>query len=214
MYIKALTVGLFEENCYVIGDETSGFGAVIDPGDEAMRIVETMRHSGLTFTHILNTHAHIDHVMAVQEIKTAMGIPFFLHEADVALLKNLPKQASMFGLHVSEVPTVDAFLADGGTIKIGGLDVEVIHTPGHTPGGVSFYIRSESVLFAGDTLFNGSIGRTDLYGGDFNTLITSIRTRLLPLPDEVMVYPGHGPQTALGQERRTNPFLQQDAYLA
>lgn len=207
MRVETLTVGLFQENCYLAGDDRTGQGVIIDPGDEASRIIEAAEMTGWKFKMIINTHAHIDHVMAVFDIKKRLNVPFYLHQADEVLLANLPKQAAMFGLSVEDIPTVDAYLADGGKINAGGVEFSVIHTPGHTFGGVSLYVESEKVIFAGDTLFNGSIGRTDLYGGDFETLIHSIRSRLFVLPDEVVVYPGHGPVTAIGYEKRYNPFF-------
>jgi glyoxylase-like metal-dependent hydrolase (beta-lactamase superfamily II) len=208
MIIESITVGMFQENCYLVGDESTGEGAILDPGDEAERILSRATQTGLTFRYILNTHAHLDHVCAVQAVKDALGIPFLLHPDDEVLLQHLPQQAAMFGLTVGKAPSVDQTFHDDGLIRLGSLTVRVLHTPGHSPGGVSFYFESEKVLFAGDTLFNGSIGRTDLYGGDFETLIRSIRSRILTLPDEVVVYPGHGPETSVGHERRFNPFLQ------
>lgn len=207
MIIEIETVGPFQENCYIIGDEGSKAGAIIDPGDEAERILETAKKTGLQFKYILNTHAHIDHVCAVQDIKETLQIPFYLHKDDLVLLQNLPKQAAMFGIFVDRVPDVDFFYGTQTQILIGGLMAEIFHTPGHSPGSVCLYFRSENILFGGDVLFNGSIGRTDLYGGDYDTLINVIREKLFTLPDETLVYPGHGPMTSIGHEKRYNPFL-------
>jgi hydroxyacylglutathione hydrolase len=208
MIIEMLTVGPFQENCYLIGDEATKTGAIIDPGDEAERILKAAKKTGLNFQFILNTHAHLDHVCAVQAVKDALGIPFYLHKDDLVLLENLPKQAAMFGMRVDHVPQVDMFFNPGTAIRIGHCLAAVHHTPGHSPGSVSFYFLNEKVVFGGDVLFNGSIGRTDLFGGDFDTLIHSIQEKLFTLPDEVTVYPGHGPETSIGFEKQYNPFFQ------
>lgn len=207
MIIEIETVGPFQENCYIIGDEKSKAGAIIDPGDEADRILKTARSTGLEFKYILNTHAHIDHVCGVQQVKEALRIPFYLHKEDLILLQHLPKQAAMFGIFVDKVPDVDFFYGPEIRINIGNLEARILHAPGHSPGSVCLHFASEKVVFGGDVLFNGSIGRTDLYGGDYETLINSIRTQLFTLSDETLVYPGHGPLTSIGHEKRYNPFL-------
>lgn len=207
MIIEIETVGPFQENCYIIGDDESNIGAIIDPGDEADRILQTAKKTGLEFKYILNTHAHIDHVCGVQDVKNALHIPFYLHKDDLILLQNLPKQAAMFGIFVDAVPDVDFFYGTETQISIGELTAQIFHTPGHSPGGVCLYFKSDNIVFGGDVLFNGSIGRTDLYGGDYDTLIHVIREKLFTLPDETLVYPGHGPLTSIGHEKRYNPFL-------
>jgi hydroxyacylglutathione hydrolase len=207
MIIETETVGPFQENCYIIGDEKTMLGAIIDPGDEAERILKTARSTGLEFKYILNTHAHIDHVCGIQQVKEALHIPFYLHKDDLILLQNLPKQAAMFGIFVDKVPEVDFFYGQNTVISMGSLNAQILHSPGHSPGSVCLYFESEQVVFGGDVLFNGSIGRTDLYGGDYETLIHSIRTQLFTRSDETLVYPGHGPVTSVGHEKRYNPFL-------
>lgn len=201
------TVGLFAENSYFVADMDSREAIAIDPGDEAPRLLEVIERHQLNVRYILNTHAHIDHVCAVQAIKKATGAPFYLHEAELPLLESLPMQAAMFGLTAPVVPEVDEHLVAGDVFTLGddAIRVEVFDTPGHSPGSVSF--RIGDVLVVGDTLFAGSIGRTDLPGGDYDTLMRSIRDGLLSHPDDAVVYPGHGPETTIGAERGSNPFL-------
>lgn len=205
MTLKTLVVGPLGTNCYILGCSETGKAAIIDPGDEAERILEAVRAESLTPDCIINTHAHIDHTAAVQAIKEAAGIPFHLHEGDQTLLKNLPAQAMAFGLSYSGTAEADSFLEDGQKLMVGQLEIEVLHTPGHSPGSVSFLVGE--ALIVGDTLFAGSIGRTDLPGGSFETLIASVKTRLFGLADETIAYPGHGPETTIGEEKRSNPFL-------
>ncbi len=207
MQILSETVGPFAENSYFIADAESGEAIAIDPGDEAPRLLEVIKRHHLNVRYILNTHAHLDHVGAVEAIKQATGAPFYLHEAELTLLESLPTQASMFGLTAPVVPEVDKYLKEGDVLRFAddSITVEVLDTPGHSPGGVTF--RIGSALIVGDTLFAGSIGRTDLPGGDYDTLLRSIRDRLLVCPDETPIYPGHGPQSTIGAERRSNPFL-------
>jgi len=206
MILECLTVGPFQENCYLIGDEKSRVGAIIDPGDEGDLIVKAAERLGLKFKFILNTHAHLDHIGAVDQIKNHFRIPFYLHPSEKPVLESVPMQATMFGLGPMKVPTVDTWYDMTSPLLMGGLNIELIPTPGHTPGGISLLIRDEGILLAGDTLFNGSIGRTDLPGGDFETLLRSIKDSLFLLPDETLVYPGHGPETTIGYEKLHNPF--------
>ncbi len=207
MEIISETVGLFAENSYFVVDEASNEAVAIDPGDEAPRLLEMISNRGWNVRWILNTHAHLDHVGAVAAIKDATGAPFHLHERENELLEQLPLQAAMFGVSPPPVPAVDAPLTEGDVFSFGKepIEIRVFETPGHSPGGVSFDIGG--VLIVGDTLFAGSIGRTDLPGGDGPTLMRSIRERLLVYPDETRVYAGHGPPTTIGAERRSNPFL-------
>ena len=207
MIVEMLTVGPFQENCFLVGDPSTNLGIVIDPGDDADRIIEHAKATGLEFKYIWNTHAHLDHVCAVEALKEAFDIPFLLHQEDEILLRNLPKQAAMFGLEIDKIPVVDTYIQSTDTLEIGNLKAKVLHTPGHTLGGVTFYFDTEGIAFVGDSLFQGSIGRTDLYGGNFDTLIKSIRERLFTLPDNVTAYPGHGPPTTIGMEKTTNPFF-------
>ncbi len=205
------TVGVFSENSYFLIEKETGEAVAFDPGDEPALLLGILRKRGLKLRYILNTHAHIDHVGAVQALKEATGAPFYLHPAESGLLQAIPAQAAMFGLVPPPVPEVDGNLAEGQVFHFGSKPVEIkVHdTPGHSPGGVTFEV--EGLLFAGDTLFESSIGRTDLPGGDAATLLDSIHRKLLVFPDATIVYPGHGPSTTIGAERRWNPFLQRDS---
>lgn len=209
MILECLTVGPFQENTYLLGDDATGDAVVIDPGHGAGGVVDRAEALGLTLRAILNTHAHIDHVAGVAEIQRRIPVPFRLHEKEMPLLQALPRQAEMFGLPPVVVPRVEEPLRGGERIPVGGLEVEVIETPGHSPGGVTFRVGDD--LIVGDVLFAGSIGRTDLPGGDYDTLIDAIRGRLFPLGDACRVWSGHGPMTTIGEERRTNPFVGEGA---
>ena len=208
MILETLTVGLFQENCYVIGDEGTGMGAVVDPGDEAARIALAVEQTDLEIGQILITHAHIDHVGAVAALVDEYACPVLMHAEAEPMLKQLPAQAMMMGLRFGKVPAVDRHLGDGEVLEVGGLELRSLYTPGHAPGHLVFYVESEDVVLSGDALFAGSVGRTDLFGGSLEVLLRSINERLLALPDETKVYPGHGPETTIGDERRHNPFLQ------
>jgi len=191
-------------NCYIVGCEETLEAAVIDPGDEAERILQVAAGSNLRLKYILNTHGHFDHVGANRQVKEATGAELLIHRLDAPMLDQLSTMASGFGLSAENSPPPDRMLEGGETISFGTIDMEVIHTPGHSPGGVTFFANGS--VFVGDTLFAGSIGRTDFPGGDFNTLISSIQKRLFVLGDSVKVYPGHMDKTTIGQERRFNPF--------
>jgi len=206
--LETLTVGPFQENCYVIGDEETLEGAVVDPGDEAVRIALAVEQTNLEIGRILITHAHIDHVGAVAALADEYACPVLLHREAEPMLEQLPTQAMMMGLRFGKVPSVDHYLEDGQVLEVGGLKLEARYTPGHAPGHLAFYAESEAVVFAGDALFAGSVGRTDLFGGNMEVLMRSINERLMTLPDETQVFPGHGPQTTIADERRHNPFLQ------
>ncbi len=203
--IETILNGPFQENCYIVYDEITAKGVFIDPGAEPERLMKAASRLKIDIIAIYNTHAHIDHAGGVETIKRAMKIPFAMNTEDDFLLKILPDQARMFGVPVADIPTVDIPLKHNDSFVVGNLNATVIHTPGHTPGGVCFLFGRD--LFSGDTLFAGSIGRTDLPGGSSKMLIDSINTRLLCLSDEVKVYPGHGPSTTIGFEKRRNPFL-------
>jgi hydroxyacylglutathione hydrolase len=206
--LETLTVGPFQENCYVIGDEETLEGAVVDPGDEAVRIALAVEQTNLEIGRILITHAHIDHVGAVAALADEYACPVLMHAEAEPMLEQLPTQAMMMGLRFGKVPSVDHYLEDGQVLEVGGLELEARYTPGHAPGHLAFYAESEAVVFAGDALFAGSVGRTDLFGGNMEVLMRSINERLMTLPDETQVFPGHGPQTTIADERRHNPFLQ------
>jgi hydroxyacylglutathione hydrolase len=208
MIREMLTVGPFQENCYVIGDEETGVGAVVDPGDEAARIALTVEQTGLEIGHILITHAHIDHVGAVAALADEYACPVLMHAEAEPMLNQLPTQAMMMGLRFGKVPTIDRHIEDDEVLEIGGLRLKSLYTPGHAPGHLAFHVEGEGLVLSGDAVFAGSVGRTDLFGGDMEVLLRSINEKLLTLPDETRVYPGHGPETTIGNERSYNPFLQ------
>ncbi len=203
-----LTVGPFQENCYVVGDEATGNGALIDPGDEGARIAAAVERTNLDISKIILTHAHIDHVGAVVDLVKEYSCPVFAHEDSKPMLEQLPMQAVMMGMKFGEIPKIDKFIEDEEIVEVGGLRLRSLYTPGHSPGHLAFYIEGEGVVIAGDALFAGSVGRVDLPGGDGPTLLKSIEDRLLTLPDDTAVHPGHGPDTTISRERETNPFLQ------
>lgn len=206
--IKMLTIGIAATNCYIVGDTESGQALVIDPVDEAGLIVETARAAGWTIQLILATHGHFDHVLSSKPLKELTGAPFYIHRNDLFFLNGLPQQGLLFiGRPFPEAAVPDRLLSDAETIELGAIQLETIFTPGHAPGHVSFYLREQQIVFSGDCLFAGSIGRTDLPGADYDTLMRTIFDRLLPLGDEVRVLPGHMQPTTLGAERRTNPFI-------
>ena len=208
MILETLTVGPFHENCYVIGDQETGTGAVVDPGDEAARIALAVEQTNLEVGQILITHAHIDHVGAVAALVDEYACPVLMHAEAESMLKQLPTQALMMGLKFGKVPTVNRYVGDEEVLEVGNLKLKSLYTPGHAPGHLAFYVESEALVLSGDALFAGSVGRTDLFGGSIELLMQSIDERLLTLPDETKVYPGHGPETTIGDERRHNPFLQ------
>jgi hydroxyacylglutathione hydrolase len=208
MILEMLTVGPFQENCYIIGDEATGVGAVVDPGDEASRIAMAVEQTGLEIGSIIVTHAHIDHVGAVAALVDEYSCPVLMHAEAEPMLEQLPTQALMMGLRFGKVPTVDRHIGEGETLEVGGLRLRPLYTPGHAPGHLAFYIEEEGLVLSGDALFAGSVGRVDLPGGSMEVLMRSIQERLMTLPDETRVYPGHGPQTEIGSERAANPFLQ------
>jgi glyoxylase-like metal-dependent hydrolase (beta-lactamase superfamily II) len=209
--LETVVVGPFQCNCYVLGDETTREAVVIDPGDDLQSIQEVIKKHKLSVKSILHTHAHLDHIGATRKLQEATGARVSLHKEDDFLFKMLPAQAALLGLRPGLPAHIDEFVGDGEGITAGSIRLGMIHTPGHTPGSLTFH-RADStgdLLFTGDTLFLGSIGRTDLWGGSFDDIMRSIKNRLLSLEDETVVYPGHGPATTLGRERRTNPFIVQ-----
>lgn len=209
MKVLTLAVGPVQANCYLVGDPASGSAAIIDPGDEAERILRELP-AQWKVSWILVTHAHFDHVGAVGALKARTGAPFLMHPADLELLRQAPETSRLFlGQPMAPPPEPDAPLAHGQRLELGALTMEVRHTPGHSPGSVSLVVWGEPpAVFSGDALFAGSIGRTDLPQANHSELLASIRRELLVLEDRTLVYPGHGPTTTIGHERRTNPFLQ------
>jgi len=205
LIFASLPTGPLEVNCYIIGCETTGKAAVIDPGGNVDRILALLKAKNLATEVIINTHGHFDHIGGNRKLQLETGAPLMIHGADRPLLQRSGEHAALFGLTTDSSPEPTRELEDGEQIPVGELTLTVIHTPGHSPGGICLYV--ENILVVGDTLFAGSIGRTDLAGGDHNQLIRSIRERLLVLPDATRVYPGHGPQTTIGQEKLYNPFL-------
>jgi glyoxylase-like metal-dependent hydrolase (beta-lactamase superfamily II) len=208
MILETLPLGPLQANCTLLGDEETGEAIVIDPGDEAGRIYSRLAELGLTLKQILLTHGHIDHVGGAQELKRLTGAPILLDEEDLPMLRMIDVQASFFGLPKPESTEPDQYLTDGQSVGLGRYPAQVLCTPGHTKGSVCFYFAPLKLLVAGDTLFAGSIGRTDLPGASPAEIIDSIQSRLLTLPDETRVLPGHGPETSIGRERLINPFLQ------
>ncbi len=205
LIVRGIVVGIFGENCWIIGSRRTGEAIVIDPGDQPQEILALARDMGVRIKLIANSHGHVDHVLGVRAVQAATDAKFFLHNLDVPLLREATRMGLMMGMPVEPPPDPDAFLADGDEVEVAGVKLKVIHTPGHTPGGVSFY--TEGLLFSGDTLFQGSIGRTDLPGGSYQQEMASIIERLLHLPDDTIVLPGHMGETRIGIERQTNPFI-------
>lgn len=209
LVVETFPVGLLQCNCTILGDPVSKEAIVIDPGDDVARVLEALGRHGLTCRAIVNTHTHIDHVGGNHGLREATGARVMLHEADLPLYDHLPLQAEFLGLPVAPPRgIVDEHIHHGDRVRAGAVDLEVIHTPGHTPGSLCFHVAGEApLLLSGDTLFAGSIGRTDLWGGDHDQEIASIRNRLLALDDRTRVIAGHGSETTIGLERKRNPFL-------
>jgi hydroxyacylglutathione hydrolase len=211
MILERAAVPPFFKNGFVLGCEETRDGVVIDPGDEVEALLEHVRQHGLSIKHILLTHAHLDHVTGVARAKHALQVPVGLHRADLFLYEAVVQQGQMFGLRIEQQPAVDFYYEDNQVIRFGKYEVRPLHTPGHCPGGVCLAVNRSgdmrATLFVGDTLFAGSIGRTDLPGGDMDTLLQSIRGVLFQFPDDTVVWPGHGESTTIGREKRTNPFL-------
>lgn len=192
-------------NCFILGCEDTREAVVIDPGDDADQILMILAKEKLTVKYLINTHGHFDHVGANRRMKEVTGAKLAIHPDDVPMLSELSRSAASFGLSAENSPEPDLLLHDKDTVRFGNITLTVIHTPGHSRGGIALYTPGH--LFAGDTLFAGSIGRTDLPGGDYDTLIASIKQKLLVLPDDTVVYTGHGPETTIADEKRMNPFL-------
>ena len=205
MIVKMLPVGPIQANCYIVGCEETKEAAVIDPGGDADKILMLLAKLGLKVTCIINTHGHFDHVCANKRLKEVTGADLLTHTLDAPLLDQVALSGAAFGLKGEDSPPADRLLEDGDIIKIGSIELKVIHTPGHSPGGIS--LLTDKMVFVGDTLFAGSVGRTDFPGGNFNVLKASIQNKLFPLGDDVKVYPGHMGETTIEMEKRYNPFV-------
>ena len=209
MIHEIIPVGMLQCNCSIVGDEETGEAVVIDPGDDIDRLKEILSLHKLNARYIVATHAHIDHVGGIEKLQQATGARVLMHHDDLPLYENLALQAAWLGVRPPGTVDVDQFLREGDVLRWGSFALEVLHTPGHSPGSLSLHLPGEHRrIFSGDTLFQGSIGRTDLWGGDYQQILRSIRTSLLEFPDETPVFPGHGEPTTIGKERETNPFLQ------
>ncbi|HXQ25628.1 MAG TPA: MBL fold metallo-hydrolase [Candidatus Acidoferrales bacterium] len=213
---EVLPVGMLQCNCSILGDPTTGEAIVVDPGDEVERILEILHRHKLKVLAIVSTHTHIDHVGGLAALHRATGAPVLIHEDDLGLYKTLDMQAQWLGVPTPETVKIRDFVKEGDTLRWGGFAARVLHTPGHTQGSISLIVEpgaphivqpAAALLLAGDTLFQGSIGRTDLPGGSFPQIMRSIHEKLMALPDEMVVYPGHGELTTIGEEREHNPFL-------
>ena len=208
MIVETFPVGVLQCNCTIVGDESTREAMVIDPGDNPDLILSRLNAHGLTLKEIVCTHTHIDHVGAIFDLQQKAGTPASIHEADLFLFQELETQAQWLGMPSPKRGTIDRFLSDGSSVSCKGVELGVIHTPGHTPGSTCFLLANgRNILFAGDTLFRGSIGRTDLWGGSTPDILASIHRKLLTFDDDTLVIAGHGPSTTVGGERRNNPFL-------
>jgi glyoxylase-like metal-dependent hydrolase (beta-lactamase superfamily II) len=205
---EVIPVGLLQCNCYILGDENTGEAVVIDPGDEVERVQEVLQRHRLLPKYIVATHAHIDHVGGIEKLARSSGAAVMMHQEDLPLYQNLAMQAAFLGMRPPGTVEVDQFLRDGDHVRWATHALEVLHTPGHSPGSLSLYLPGDDHrIFSGDTLFQASIGRTDLWGGSYDEILASIAGKLLSFADHTPVFPGHGPATSIGEERRFNPFL-------
>lgn len=208
LFISGIVVGVFGTNCYIVGSRQRGEAIVLDPGDQPDEILALARDLGVTITRVVATHAHLDHVLAAGALKEMTGAPLLLHYHDREIFRDVPASARQWlGRDVDGLPEPDVWLRGGEDLEVAGVTLRALHTPGHTPGSVSLYAEEGRLLFSGDTLFRGTIGRTDLAGGDYDTLIRTLHGTLAALPDETRVLPGHMQETTIATEKATNPFF-------
>jgi glyoxylase-like metal-dependent hydrolase (beta-lactamase superfamily II) len=207
LVVRAVAVTPLASNCFLVADPVSREAVLIDPGDFTPEVAALVEPEGFRIGRVICTHGHIDHVMGAMRAKRALGVPLWLHAGDLGQLDRIPQLSEMFGFGAPELPAVDHHPADGETFTLGTHEARVIHTPGHSPGGICLHFPAAKILFTGDTLFVGSVGRTDLPGGDWRSLAGSIKGKLFPLGDDVRFFPGHGPPGRLGDERISNPFV-------
>ncbi len=208
MIIETFPVGLLGCNCTILGDEETREAIVIDPGDDPSEILARLEKHGLSAKQIVCTHTHIDHVGAIQDLQERLGTPAAIHKADLFLFEKLDVQAQWIGMPTPKRGVIDRFVGDGDAVACQGVQMGVIHTPGHTPGSTTFHLEGDrNILFTGDTLFMQSIGRTDLWGGSYEEILRSIQKKLMTFDDDTLVIPGHGDSTTIGHEKRYNPFL-------
>jgi len=200
-----LVVGPIQANCYILGCERTKEAAVIDPGGDVDKILMTLTKDKLRCVYIINTHGHFDHTADNKRLKEVTGAKLVIHRADAPMILDQGSSGSLWGMEVEDSPPPDLYVEERDVITFGDISLQVIHTPGHSPGGIS--LLSDKMVFVGDTLFAGSIGRTDLPGGDYETLIRNVKEKIFPLGDDVVIYPGHGPKTTVGREKRSNPFF-------
>ncbi len=203
MIIKSLSVGPLENNCFIIANEGTGESLLVDPGDEPDRILDVINENEFKVKYLVCTHAHFDHVGAVPEIKKETNAKIVIHRDEVSIYEKVPDLSALFGFEIDPLPEPDILVLEGDQLVVGDLKFQILHTPGHSPGGICLY--GEGIIITGDTIFAGSVGRTDLYGGDIEKLKKSIK-RLMTLPEEVKIFPGHGPQSTIGYERNNNLF--------
>jgi len=211
LVVRQAVVGPFAENTWLVADSATGEAMVLDPGGENARVRALVEPGDLRIGSVVATHGHVDHIAGAEELTRELEVPFRIHAGDDPFVRALPSQAAGLGFGLIRSPTVASPLVDGDTVRVGGHEARVIHTPGHSPGSVCLWFSADRVLFTGDTLFRGSVGRTDLPGGDPGSLVRSIRERLFPLGDDVRFFPGHGPGGTIGDERRMNPCVGEDA---
>jgi glyoxylase-like metal-dependent hydrolase (beta-lactamase superfamily II) len=211
MKIKTFPVNPFEMNCYICHCEETNEGVIIDPGiytdEEKSMILKYVEDNKINIKYILDTHGHIDHIMGNKWAKDTFNVPLYIHKDDMQLIKNAPVQGQMFGINIDVQPEPDKYIDENDKIEFGNITFDIIHTPGHSPGGVCYIDKTSKTIIAGDCLFKESIGRTDLWMGDMDTLLDSIKNKILTYPDDYRVYPGHYDSTTVGEEKNTNPFL-------